>query len=210
MFRLLLQCLWVLIPVLLLVPGPLHASDSTSHQQQTGVNSGHGFPDDKGFFERRTALDISQAALGNALGSYKLQSSDSNWLNLADLKGKPLLISLIYTSCYHICPTTTRHLHKAVQEAASLFGRGGFNVLTIGFDTLRDSPPMMAQFREGLDIEDDNWHFLSADEASIQRISRELGFIFYSSPHGFDHLIQLSLMDREQRLVQQKIGRAHV
>ena len=35
--------------------------------------------------------------------------------------GKPLVLSLLYTSCYHICPMTTRHLSKVVEKARAIF-----------------------------------------------------------------------------------------
>ena len=90
-------------------------------------------------FDDKTALRISQAAIGNTVGSYSFIKSDESRLALDSLRGKPLVISLIYTSCYHICPTTTRHLADVVRKARDALGDDSFNVLTIGFDTQRDT-----------------------------------------------------------------------
>jgi len=198
----------LLFSLLLFVCAVVHASGTAAmtDRQQAGMSSGHGLPDDKGQFERRTALQISQSVVGNSISDFQLKQRDGSWMNLSDMKGKPLLISLVYTSCYHICPTSTKHLAKAVEAAADALGRDNFQIITIGFDSLRDTPPMMAQFSGSLGITDEDWLFLSADQETIGQISLELGFIFYPSPHGFDHLIQVSLLDREQKLLQQVYG----
>ena len=94
-------------------------------------------------FDRDTALQFSRDAIGDIVNDFELINSDDTPVNLIDYRGKPLVISLIYTSCYHICPTTTQHLRKVVRKARATFGTNNFNVLTIGFDAYRDTPQMM-------------------------------------------------------------------
>jgi protein SCO1/2 len=61
-------------------------------------------------FDYDQALAFSQAALGNQLGSYQFTDVDGKVLQLDQLRGKPLVLSMVFTSCYQICPMTTRHL----------------------------------------------------------------------------------------------------
>ena len=157
-------------------------------------------------FSNDEALAISQAVLGSTLGNYQLTSSTGTTVNLNQFRGKPLVISLVYTSCFHICPMTTQNLHRVVKKARQVFGDDSFNVLTIGFDTPRDTPKAMGYFSKAQYAGADNWYFLSSDQATMAALTRDLGFIFVPSPAGFDHLIQATIIDSDGILVRQVYG----
>ena len=153
------------------------------------------------------ALQLSQQAIGQAIGDYKLTDQFSATVNLrSDYAGRPLVISMIFTSCHHVCPATTKHLAKAVEVAREALGEGSFDVVTIGFDVANDTPQAMAAFarRQGVDAE--NWKFLSANSENIQKISNDLGFIFFPTPRGFDHMNQSSVIDRNGIVYSQVYG----
>lgn len=159
-------------------------------------------------FDREEALAVSRAAIGRGVSDVAFQDTHGNRVTLAGLRGRPLVVSLIYTSCYHICPTTTRHLADVVDKARSVLGEDSFNVITIGFDTLRDTPPMMADFARAQGVDDDNWYFLSGDRQGIERLSGELGFLYFPSASGFDHLVQTTIVDAQGVVYQQVYGLA--
>ena len=95
-------------------------------------------------FDYDAALALSQAALGRELGEHRLiDAIQGQNVSLAELRGKPLVLSLVYTSCYQICPMTTRHLSEVVEKARSALGTDSFNVALIGFDTAVDTPAAM-------------------------------------------------------------------
>lgn len=157
-------------------------------------------------FDRKDALSISQGAIGNQLDDVRLQRSDGSYVRLSDYRGKPLVISFIFTSCFHICPTTTKHLDSVVDKAREAIGEDSFNVVTIGFDVIRDTPPMMRQFARKQHVNDDRWQFLSADEETIETLTKQAGFIYYPSANGFDHLIQTTVLDQEGKVFRQLYG----
>lgn len=157
-------------------------------------------------FDHDIALATSQGAIGSKLSNVSLINGEGNRVHSNSLLGKPLVISLIYTSCHHICPATTQHLKKVVANANDALGDGAFNVLTIGFDVFRDNPVMMRSFARAQGVDEDNWFFLSADVQTIEQISSELGFLFYEAPHGFDHLIQATLLTKDHEVYRQVYG----
>ena len=159
-------------------------------------------------YDSDTALKHSQAAIGNLLRDAELRDVNGNVLGLTDFSGKPLLISLIFTSCYHTCPVTTRHLAKAVANAREVLGKDSFNVVTIGFDTLHDTPGSMADFARSQAIDTRNWAFLSGTPESMATLVEDLGFIYFPSPRGFDHIVQLTVVDRDSRVYRQVYGEA--
>jgi len=151
-------------------------------------------------------LAISQAALRRPMGDYGFTSARGGSRRLADYRGKPLVVSLVFTSCAHICPATTQQLRRGVELARQALGSDSFNVVTIGFDTARDTAQMMAEFARRQRIDLPGWEFLATDTATIERLTADLGFIYYPAGGGFDHLIQSTVIDAEGVVYRQVYG----
>jgi protein SCO1/2 len=157
-------------------------------------------------FDSTAALRTSQAAIGTRVGEHALFDRSGRSFMLSSLRGKPLLVSFVYTGCSQVCPLTTKMLEKAVANAQRALGSGRFNVLTIGFNLPYDSPAAMADFarRQGVALPD--WEFASPDAASVQRLTREFGFDYRATTGGFDHITQVSIVDADGRIVRQVYG----
>ena len=192
----------MLLPLLLAAGGPALAAGGPA----PATPAGHAGHVSAANFNENEALRISQAAIGRELEALTLRDRQGKAVKLSDYRGQPLIISLVYTSCYHICPTTTRHLAKVVRNARQALGERSFRVLTIGFDTPKDSPEAMRVFARQQDVADAGWEFLSADAASMDKLARNLGFIYFSTPKGFDHLIQATVVDAGGRIYRQVYG----
>ena len=123
-----------------------------------------------------------------------------------DHAGRPLVISMIFTSCHHVCPATTKHLAEAVEAARDALGTDSFDVVTIGFDAAHDTPQAMAAFARRQGVNEPRWRFLSASQETIDKISDDLGFIFFPTARGFDHLNQSSIIDRDGVVYSQVYG----
>jgi len=170
------------------------------HSAQNLKSFGKDFDSDK-------ALQNSQDAIGQTLSDYTFHDRNGKLVKLSDFYGKPLLISLIYTSCFHICPATTQNLSRAVRATRSAIGKDKFSIVTIGFDTLHDTPERMRGFARQQGVSNEHhWKFLSSDKATITRLAANLGFIFTPSPKGFDHLIQTTVIDKEGKVYRQIYG----
>jgi protein SCO1/2 len=153
-----------------------------------------------------TALHTSQAAVGLAPGDYTLKNRDGHPVRLSSYRGKPLLVSFIYTGCFHICPMSTRALHKAVRSMHKRFGDRQFNVVTIGFNQPEDSPEALSSYAMQQRITDANWEFLSPDATDVAALSRDFGFTYVATPAGFDHTLQVTVLDANGMIYQQLYG----
>jgi len=157
-------------------------------------------------FDAKAALAYSQAAIGRNLGDYTFHNRRGAVVRLSDYRGRPLLVSLIYTGCTQSCPVIMQSLHDAAVVAQKALGRDSFSLVTIGFDSANDTPARMRAYAASRGLDLPNWAFLSGDEATIQRLSRTLGFTFYLSPKGFDHLAQISMIDSQGKVYRQVYG----
>jgi protein SCO1/2 len=157
-------------------------------------------------YDRDTALAKSQAVIGEPLADQRFRSIDGQAFHTNELRGKPLVVSLIYTSCHHICPTITRNVQETVEIAREALGDEAFSVITVGFDWRVDTPDRMRMYGEQFGIDDANWYFLSGDDATINALADSLGFQFYASPKGFDHLSQTTVVDADGIIYRQVYG----
>ncbi len=156
--------------------------------------------------DRRAALTHSQAAIGRPVGEHTFTAADGRRVRLSDYRGKPLVVSFVYTACYQICPTTTQFLAGAVRKARAALGPESFTVATIGFNLPQDTPEAMRQFARQQDVAIADWDFLSPDIAGLDTLLERFGFSFAATPKGFDHLLQVSILDGNGRVHTQLYG----
>lgn len=157
-------------------------------------------------FERE-AIEISQAALGNEVGDLRLLNANGEPVYLSDYFGKPIAISLIFTACVHSCSVTTRHLGRVVQIARDSLGQDSFHFLTIGFDYPVDSPKAMREYARRHGARDRHWEFLTSDDTDgMARLMADLGFMVVPSPRGYDHTVQVSIIDPDGLVYRQVYG----
>jgi len=154
------------------------------------------------------ALARSQAAVGRQVGDYRFVDSEGRTVRMADLRGRPVVISLIYTACQSTCPIISQTIADILGSARDLLGPQSFTVVTIGFDAANDTPRRMRAFARQQGLSSPEWRFLSADRDTIARLADDLGFVFFPSPRGFDHLAQTTVLDREGRVHTQIYGQA--
>ena len=152
------------------------------------------------------ALKRSQAAIGNRVGDYAFLDRQGRPVRLADYRGKPLVVSFVYTGCFSVCPTTTAQLARAIREARKTLGTGAFRVATIGFNLPYDSPEAMRDFARRYGIDAPDWEFLTPYAAQLAGLTADLGFEYVATTGGFDHLTQLTILDAEGKVFRQVYG----
>ncbi len=153
------------------------------------------------------AITRSQGAIGQTLpDDLALTSADGRRILFGAFRGRPLVVSLVYTGCADVCPLVIENLAAASKAADAAFGRGGFNILTVGFDAKRDTPERMRSFARAHHAGGDNWLFAAADAATIDRLTAAVGFDFAASAGGFDHPAQVTVVDQQGRVYSQIYG----
>ncbi len=159
-------------------------------------------------YDPKQALSASQAAIDRDLGDWTFTDSSGAPVRLSGYRGRPLLISMIFTSCHHVCPAITRHLDVSVRHAREALGDDSFQVITVGFDTAVDTPEAMRLFAKRQGVDDRNWAFLSGSDKAVGELAERIGFAWYPSPRGFDHINQVTVVDRDGVVYRQVYGAA--
>ena len=187
---------------------PALASVAASRGASAGASDGAsaGAPSAVPALDERAALRAGQAVIGTTIPDYTLLDRQGRPVSLSRYRGKPLLVSFIYTGCFQVCPTTTRTLHEAVKGLDRLLAPDQFNVVSIGFNQPFDSPQALRSFALQHRIDYRNWEFLSPPQAIVDAVTRDFGFSYVATPSGFDHVLGVTVLDAQGRVYTQVFG----
>lgn len=165
-----------------------------------------GSPASAARIDPEAAFERSGAAIGRLTSDHRLFRSATPF-NLSVLRGRPLVVSLVYTSCSTVCPVGTQTLKSSVAQARSVLGGASFQVLTVGFDARNDTPRRMEAFAADHDIDGDPlWHIATAAPAVLDALLDEVGFSYDGAAGGFEHVVQTTILDGEGRVYRQIYG----
>jgi len=155
--------------------------------------------------DQQTSLVRSEGVIGKKIGEYKLIDQDGKEFNTSELIGKPFVVSFIYTSCIHICPTITLNLSNAVTQKEKQFGKD-FRFLTVSFDPERDTPQKLKEFGSNFTKDFAHWRFATADKETIDRMAGDFGFFFKKEGDHFQHINVVSVVDANGNILTHVYG----
>ena len=112
---------FLLIICLIVISFPTNAHDDEAASLR--IVTKESFPG-AAKFDRQAAYSYSQSAIGKKLGDYKFIDTNNKVVRLDQFRGKPLIISMIYSSCYHTCPMLTQNLADAVEKGGKVVTGG--------------------------------------------------------------------------------------
>ncbi len=108
-------------------------------------------------------------------------------VRLGDYYGKrPIILSLVYHGCPMLCSTVLSELGVSLNVMPPSAGEE-FDILTISFDA-RDTPEIAARKKDEYlrhyqrPHAAEGWHFLTGDQASIDRLTQAVGFRYLADP----------------------------
>jgi protein SCO1/2 len=134
---------------------------------------------------------------------YQLQAAltdqDGRAMELASLRGSPVLTTMFYTSCEMVCPMlfeTIRYTLQAVPAAQ----REQVRVLMISFDPARDTVPVLKKTARDHGC-DARWTLARCSDDSARQIAAALGIQYRQLASGeYNHSSTIELLDRQGRI----------
>ncbi len=112
-------------------------------------------------------------------------------------KGHPVLITMFYASCPHVCPLLISTI-KLTESKLSPEQRADLRVLTISIDPERDTPEKMLETMERHSVEAGRWSMVRPQPGDLRAIAGIFGVKYKQLPDGeFNHTTRIFLLDRE-------------
>jgi protein SCO1/2 len=137
---------------------------------------------------------------------FTLTSQDDKQISLADLRGKVVAVTFIFTSCTATCPVLTSMMSFVQGQLGPDFGnRVVFASITV--DPERDTPEVLKSYAQvhGADVV--GWSFLTGSPTVIQDLARRYGVLASTPANGeIEHSFLTSIVDQRGILRVQYVG----
>jgi protein SCO1/2 len=122
-------------------------------------------------------------------------------LRFRDLRGKPRLVTMIYTQCKYVCPMIVDSV-KAVERELTPAERRRIGFVLISMDPKRDTPEALKEVMMTRHLDPVGWTLLRPQEAGLRGIAGVLGVRYRALADGeFNHTTALVLLDADGRIL---------
>jgi protein SCO1 len=137
---------------------------------------------------------------------FTLTSQDGKSFALADLRGKVLAVTFIYTGCPDICPMVTQKMVDVQNALGAEFG-GKIALVSITLDPEHDTPAVLKDYAKSWGAKPNGWMFLTGSVATVRDVTRRYGVFFAKKEDGsVDHTQLTTLVDADGQMRVQYIG----
>jgi protein SCO1/2 len=151
----------------------------------------------------RAAEPVSRLAVIDRIPDFRLTTQDGKTLDRADLNGKVLLVSFIFTTCNGTCPATTHRMAQVQEQLqqTGLLKNDRIRLLSITLDPVRDTPDALARYARLYDVDTTSWSFLTGPPERVARVIKAWGMWARPAANGqLDHPSRIFLVDDQGRI----------
>jgi protein SCO1 len=137
---------------------------------------------------------------------FTLTSQDGKPIALADLRGKVVAVTFIFTLCSATCPVLTPMMSLVQDRLGRDFGTN-VAFVSITVDPDRDTPDVLKLYAQMHSADVPGWSFLTGEPAAVQDVIRRYGVFASKAANGdVEHSFLTSIIDRRGVLRVQYIG----
>ncbi len=137
------------------------------------------------------------------LQNFSLTASTGRTVTRADLDGKILAVSFLFTSCSLTCPEVSRHMAE-IQRLTTNFD--DVRLLSLTVDPRSDTPPALARWGARFGADTNRWLLLTGDKAVEHALIGD-SFLdtdssdpFNSMPGNFTGTERIAVVDKHGRI----------
>lgn len=153
--------------------------------------------------DREARGDYPAANVNDCLPNVSLIDQNGAPVSLASLKGKPVLIDFVYTSCASTCPMLMAKMAAIAHALGPALG-ADVKIVTITLDPEHDHPAELAQYAKSHDADEKGWIFLTGTAAQIDQVMAQFKLRRTRESDGsITHSIEAFLLGPDGRQVRQ-------
>ena len=150
--------------------------------------------------------DSESGAAASVLTDTKLVDQNGNTIALTSLKGKPLVVDFIYTSCPGPCLMETAKLANVALRLGNDLG-SKVTIVSISVDPEHDGPKQLLDYSRQQGADEKGWYFLTGGPAEIDQALSGFKLSRQIEPDGsVGHLVDMMLIGPDGRLVREYNG----
>ncbi|HTX21991.1 MAG TPA: SCO family protein [Candidatus Aquilonibacter sp.] len=131
------------------------------------------------------------------LVNFSLTNQTGHAITRADLNGKFLVVSFLFTSCSLTCPIVSRQMEEIQQLTTN---QPDVQLVSLTVDPEDDTVPVLAQYGERYGADTNRWLFLTGDEATVEKLigtsflSPDTNDLFSFMPGNFANIERIAVV----------------
>jgi cytochrome oxidase Cu insertion factor (SCO1/SenC/PrrC family) len=136
------------------------------------------------------------------LGEFSLTDETGRTVTRAELDGKILVVSFLFTSCSLTCPEVTRRMAEIQRLTAN---DADVRLVSLTVDPRSDTPPVLAKWGARFGADTNRWLFLTGEKTVLHGLiaksflAQDNGDPFNSMPGNFTGTERIAVVDRHGR-----------
>ena len=153
-----------------------------------------------------TVIDsrYSGESIFNLKGNWHTQNNET--IALSALKGKTLVMVMIYTSCKAACPRLVAQM-RDIESKMPTDKLDQINFVLVSIDPETDNPERLKAFAIANNMNAPHWTFLQGTKTSVQEFANVLSVKYKQiSPMDFSHSNIISVFNTKGELIHQQEG----
>ncbi len=128
-----------------------------------------------------------------------LVDQNGSYVSLASLKGKPMVVDFIYTSCPGTCLMETAKLANVALRLGPELG-SKVSIVSITVDPEHDGPKQLLDYSRQQGADEKGWYFLTGSPAAIDRALGGFKVFREKEPDGsVSHIVSMFLVGPDGR-----------
>lgn len=148
--------------------------------------------------------EISDESIFNLTSTWNTEEGET--IQLKDLKGKTLVMVMIYTTCKAACPRLVADMRNIEKEIPKEL-LPNINFVLVSIDPETDTPKKLKAFAIENYMDEEQWTFLQGSVAGVREFANVLAVKYKQiSPLDFSHSNIISVFNSEGELIHQQEG----
>lgn len=148
--------------------------------------------------------EISDSSIFNLTS--KWNTEEGKTIELKDLKGKTLVVVMVYTTCKAACPRLAADM-RSIESKIPAKDINNVNFVLVSIDPENDTPKRLKEFAKENYMEEQHWTLLQGTTTSVREFANVLAIKYKQiSPLDFSHSNIISVFNPQGELVHQQEG----
>ncbi|WP_456438700.1 SCO family protein [Psychroserpens sp.] len=148
--------------------------------------------------------EISDESIFNLTSTWNTEEGET--IHLEDLKGKTLVMVMIYTTCKAACPRLVADM-RSIEAQIPKENQKGLNYVLVSIDPETDTPERLKTFAKENLMDGEQWTFLQGSISGVREFANVLAVKYKEiSPLDFSHSNIISVFNTKGELMHQQEG----
>ena len=136
----------------------------------------------------------------------KWNTEEGKTIELKDLKGKTLVVVMVYTTCKAACPRLAADM-RGIEAKIPAKDINNINFVLVSIDPENDTPKRLKEFAKENFMEGEHWTLLQGTMMGVREFANVLAIKYKQiSPLDFSHSNIISVFNPQGELVHQQEG----